>query len=185
LRFKRGRKKNIEFLKPEELERLKAHKFASERLQQVVDLFLLQCFTDFSYSDLDNFDPKFHVEKEENGREWIVKPRSKNGTESVLPFIPEAKEICLKYYVTTLQGKKLNLPLITNQKYNFYLKEIGEIQDYCITLTTHVGRKTFGTIALNKGYSKESVSKMLGHSNIKTNQQHYAVVLKKRIVGEY
>lgn len=184
LRFKRGRKKNIEFLKPEELEKLKSHKFASERLQQVADLFLLQCFTGFSYSDLANFDPKFHVEKEENGREWIVKPRTKNGIESVLPFMPEAKEICMKYCVTTLQGKKLNLPVITNQKYNSYLKEIGEIQGYNITLTTHIGRKTFGTIALNKGYSIESVSKMLGHSNIKTTQLHYAVVLKKRIVGE-
>ncbi|HEY1047473.1 MAG TPA: tyrosine-type recombinase/integrase [Bacteroidia bacterium] len=181
LRVKRGQKKNIEFLKPEELDKLKTYKFASERLQQVADLFLLQCFTGFSYSDLANFDPKFHVEKEENGREWIVKPRSKNGIESVLPFMPEAKEICMKYCVTTLHGKKLNLPVITNQKYNSYLKEIGEIHGFNITLTTHVGRKTFGTIALNKGYSIESVSKMLGHTNTKTTQFHYAVILKKEL----
>lgn len=108
-----------------------------------------------------------------------------NRIESVLPFMPEAKEICMKYCITTLQGKKLVIPVITNQKYNAYLKEIGEIQGFKITLSTHVGRKTFGTIALNKGYSIETVSKMLGHNNIKTTQQHYTVVLKKRIVGEY
>lgn len=65
-----------------------------------------------------------------------------------------------------------------------YLKEVGEIVGINTKLTNHIGRKTLGTIALNKGYSIESVSKMLGHTNIKTTQGHYAVILKKRIVGE-
>lgn len=76
------------------------------------------------------------------------------------------------------------MPAISNQKYNSYLKEVGEILGFKTKITTHIGRKTFGTIALNDGYSIESVSKMLGHSNIKTTQAHYAVVLKKRIVGD-
>ncbi len=46
------------------------------------------------------------------------------------------------------------------------------------------GRKTFGTIALNQGYSIESVSRMLGHTDIKTTQKHYAVIFKKRIIEE-
>lgn len=84
----------------------------------------------------------------------------------------------------SLTGVSLKLPVITNQKYNAYLKEIRDICGFRINLTTYIGRKTFGTIALNQGYSIESVSKMLGHTDIKTTLKHYAVVLKKRIVEE-
>lgn len=190
IRFKRGPRKKIEYLQPEEVKQISSHKFASSRLQQVADLFVLQCYTGFSYADLASFYPG-HLESDENGREWIVKPRAKNNQESVLPFLPEARQIAFKYFFPSLQiyPKKLpvtfhRLPFISNQKYNVYLKEVGEIVGIKIKLTTHIGRKTFGTIALNKGYSIESVSKMLGHTNIKTTQGHYAVILKKRIVGE-
>lgn len=88
------------------------------------------------------------------------------------------------YIRVDLAGTSLKLPEISNQKYNSYLKEVGEIIGIKAKLTTHIGRKTFGTIALNSDYSIESVSKMLGHTNIKTTQGHYAVVLKKRIIEE-
>lgn len=184
LRFKRGPKKKIEFLRPEELEILKMKRFASERLQQVADLFLLQCYTGFSYADLAEFNPDLHIETDNKGREWIIKARAKNEIESVLPYFLDAKVLVEKYLKVNLTGLTLNLPIITNQKYNSYLKEIADICGFSINLTTHIGRKTFGTIALNKGYSIESVSRMLGHSDIKTTQRHYAVILKKRIIEE-
>lgn len=184
IRFKRGARKRIEFLTPEEVEILKAYKFSSERLQQVADLFILQCFTGFAYSDLSGFKPEEHIETDKADRQWIIKPRAKNDQEAVLPYFPEAKLIIEKYTQISIIGITLQLPAISNQKYNSYLKEVGEILGFKTKLTTHLGRKTFGTIALNDGYSIESVSKMLGHSNIKTTQAHYAVVLKKRIVGE-
>lgn len=184
IRFKRGQRKRIEYLSPEELSILKLHKFSSVRLQQTADLFLIQCYTGFSYADLADFRPTEHIEKDSKGREWIMKPRAKNGLDSVLPYFPEAKMLVQKYTRTDLIGLVLELPVLSNQKYNSYLKEIGSILGIKTKLTTHIGRKTFGTIALNDGYSIESVSKMLGHTNIKTTQSHYAVVLKKRIVGE-
>lgn len=184
LRFKRGPKKRIEFLRPEEIEVLKRKKFQSERLQQVADLFLLQCFTGFAYADLAEFRPEQHIETDKKGREWIIKARAKNEEESVLPYFPEAKAIVEKYMNISLTGVSLKLPVISNQKYNAYLKEIGDICGFRINLTTHIGRKTFGTIALNQGYSIESVSKMLGHTDIKTTQKHYAVILKQRILNE-
>ncbi len=185
IRFKRGERKKIEFLQPMEVELLQLHKFASQRLQQVADLFLLQCYTGFSYADLAEFNPKTHIETDNTEKQWIIKPRFKNGIESVLPYSAKAKKIIDKYTsIDILNEKTLKLPNITNQKYNAYLKEVGEILGFSVKLTTHIGRKTFGTIALNDGYSIESVSKMLGHTNIKTTQGHYAVVLRKRIVGE-
>lgn len=185
LRFKRGPKKRIEFLSPEELDNLKNKRFVSERLQQVADLFILQCYTGFSYADLAEFNPGLHIETDKKGREWIIKARAKNEIESVLPYFPDAKVIVEKYLKVNLTGLTLNLPVITNQKYNSYLKEIAAICGFSVNLTTHIGRKTFGTIALNKGFSIESVSKMLGHTDIKTTQRHYAVVLKKRIIEEF
>lgn len=184
IRFKRGAKKRIEYLTPEEVETLCLYNFRSERLQQVADLFIIQCYTGFAYSDLSGFKPEEHIETDKTDRQWIIKPRAKNEQEAVLPYFPEAKLIIEKYTQINIMGISLQLPKISNQKYNSYLKEIGEILGFKTKLTTHLGRKTFGTIALNDGYSIESVSKMLGHSNIKTTQAHYAVVLKKRIVGE-
>jgi integrase/recombinase XerD len=184
LRFKRGFKKRVLYLQPEEVRTLEAWQFASVRLQQVADLFILQCHTGFSYADLASFDLSQHIEKDESGKEWIIKPRSKNSEEAVLPLFEGAKTIIDKYSVITIQGRKLILPKISNQKYNSYLKEIADILGYKIALTTHIGRKTFGTIALNNGFSLEAVSKMLGHTSVKTTETHYAVILKKRIIGE-
>lgn len=76
IRFKRGPRKKIEYLQPEEVKQISSHKFASSRLQQVADLFVLQCYTGFSYADLAGFYPG-HLESDENGREWIIKPRVK------------------------------------------------------------------------------------------------------------
>ena len=76
------------------------------------------------------------------------------------------------------------LPVLSNQKMNAYLKEIGDICGLSKTLTTHLARHTFATtITLTQGISMESVSKMLGHSDIKTTQI-YAKVTNQKILGE-
>lgn len=59
---------------------------------------------------------------------------------------------------------------MSNQKMNEYLKEIGTICGIGKELTFHLARHTFATLTLTKGVSIESVSKMLGHTNIKTTQ---------------
>ncbi|MEJ7821616.1 MAG: site-specific integrase, partial [Chitinophagaceae bacterium] len=73
------------------------------------------------------------------------------------------------------------LPVLSNQKYNEYLKEIGNICEINKNLTTHTARHTFATtVTLGNGVPMESVSKMLGHKNLRTTQ-HYAKVLDKKI----
>jgi site-specific recombinase XerD len=64
-----------------------------------------------------------------------------------------------------------------------YLKEIASLCGINKRLTTHCGRHSFGTIMLTKGVSIESVSKMLGHTNI-TTTQIYAKVLNQKIFTE-
>ena len=75
------------------------------------------------------------------------------------------------------------LPIFSNQKMNAYLKEIATVCNINKELTYHIARHTFATtITLTNGVPIESVSKMLGHKNLRTTQ-HYAKVLDKK-VGE-
>ncbi|CAM4002182.1 tyrosine-type recombinase/integrase [Mucilaginibacter galii] len=64
---------------------------------------------------------------------------------------------------------------------NCYLKEIADVCGIHKTLTYHIARHTFATtVTLSNGVSIESVSKMLGHKNMRTTQ-HYAKILDKRV----
>lgn len=73
------------------------------------------------------------------------------------------------------------MPILTNQKMNAYLKEIGDICKIKKNLTFHLARHTFATtITLSNGVPIESVSKMLGHKNLKTTQ-HYAKILDQKV----
>ncbi|QRE62650.1 integrase catalytic domain-containing protein, partial [Flavobacterium psychrophilum] len=65
-------------------------------------------------------------------------------------------------------------PILTNQKMNVYLKEIAGVCEIEKDLTFHIARHTFATtVTLTNGVPIESVSKMLGHKNLRTTQ-HYA-----------
>ena len=71
--------------------------------------------------------------------------------------------------------------MLSNQRTNSYLKEIAMLCRINKNLTFHVARHTFATtVTLQNGVPIESVSKMLGHTNIKTTQ-HYAKVLDSKI----
>ena len=73
------------------------------------------------------------------------------------------------------------LPILTNQKMNAYLKEIAAVCEIEKDLTFHIARHTFATtVTLTNGVPIESVSKMLGHKNLRTTQ-HYAKVLDKKV----
>ena len=73
------------------------------------------------------------------------------------------------------------MPILSNQKRNAYLKEIATVCGINKELTFHIARHTFATtVTLSNGVSIETVSKMLGHTNLKTTQ-HYAKILDKKI----
>lgn len=146
-----------------------------KRLRQVADLFLFQCYTGLDYGDTQTFRIADHIRKDPDGKAWIIKPREKNGETAFTPLLPEPRELLNRY-----EG----LPRISNQKYNAYLKEIAEACKIDKHLTTHIGRKTFGTLVLNKGFTIEAVSKMMGHRYIRTTQRHYARVDETRVMAE-
>ncbi|QTE39778.1 tyrosine-type recombinase/integrase [Mucilaginibacter sp. P25] len=74
--------------------------------------------------------------------------------------------------------------MLSNQKMNSYLKEIAGIVGINKELTFHIARHTFATtITLNHGVPIETVSKLLGHTNIKQTQ-HYAKLIDKKVSAD-
>lgn len=167
----KGKQKPLIVLSKEELNSIMQHRFAAVRLQQVADLFLLQCFTGMAYVDLMNFDKSTHLQND-----FICINRQKSETESLIPLLPQTKQLLEKY--------SYKIPPISNQKYNSYIKEVADITGIKKPLTTHVGRKTCGSILLNEGVSIEVVSRILGHRDTKITQHIYARVNELRITRE-
>lgn len=178
-----GKMKEVErdFLTEEELNRIYNKRFSSERLNLVKDIFIFSCYTGLAYVDVKGL-KKDHIAIGIDGEKWIFKNRQKTDTKSKIPVLPIAQEIIQKY---ANHPKCLNedsiLPILTNQKMNAYLKEIGDLCDISKEITFHMARHTFATsVTLTNGVPIETVSKMLGHKNIQTTQ-HYAKILDKKV----
>ena len=132
------------------------------------DLFIFACYTGLAYSDLAALKPE-NIQKMFDGKMWIVTHRQKTKTNVNVPLLGPAQRILDKYAGTLPEGQVL--PVISNQKCNSYLKEIADICEIEQKLTFHLARHTFATtMTLGKGVPIESVSKMLGHTNIATTQ---------------
>lgn len=156
------------FLTEGELEAMMNKKFGSARLDQVRDIFIFACFTGLAYIDLANLRVD-NIQKMFDGRWWIITHRQKTNTKVTVPLLPPAMKILKKYEGQFADGKVL--PIITNQKMNCYLKEIADLCNINKNITFHLARHTFATtMTLGKGVPIESVSKMLGHTNIQTTQ---------------
>ena len=168
-----------EYLLESEVKKLLSKKFTVKRLEEVRDIFVFQCFTGIAYIDVANLTIDNIIEGE-NGEKWIRLYRQKSSVQANVPLL-EIPQIILEKY-NGKNDEKL-LPMHTNQKMNSYLKEIADLCGIKKRLTTHCGRHTYATIMLTKGVSIESVSKMLGHTNI-TTTQIYAKVLNQKIANE-
>ena len=168
-------------LTAEELERMGEKTFSVDRLAQVRDIFLFSCFTGLAYADLQKL-RRSEISIGIDGGKWIFTRRQKTDTASRIPLLPMAEEILKRYagHPQCIQKDKV-LPVLSNQKMNAYLKEIADCCDITKRLTFHIARHTFATtITLSNGVPIETVSKMLGHRNLKTTQ-HYAKILDKKV----
>ena len=164
-------------LTQEELSAIETHTFKIKRLDQVKDVFLFVCYTGLSYSDLFKLTAE-GITKGIDGKNWVIYEREKTGVRASIPILPQAQAIINKYKddPECLKENKL-LPVISNQKLNTYLSEIATVCEINKHITMHLGRHTFATtLTLTNGVPIESVSKMLGHTSIKTTQIYSKVV---------
>lgn len=169
------------YLTKKEIQAIHDKEFSSERLSQVRDIFLFSCYTGFAYVDVKKLS-KSHINIGIDGDKWIFTNRQKTGTATRVPLLPLAQELIVKYEDHP-ECVNLNVlfPVLSNQKMNSYLKEIANVCGINKELTFHIARHTFATtITLSNGVPIESVSKMLGHKNLKTTQ-HYAKILDKKV----
>jgi integrase len=169
-----------EFLTPDELDRIEKKIIRIERLKMVRDLFVFSCYTGLSYSDITKLS-KSHLQTGTDGKEWIVIDRSKTNTRCRIPILAKAAEILKRYedYPTVYDTNRV-LPRLTNQKLNSYLKELGDMCKICKSITMHMARHTFATtVTLLNGVPIETVSKILGHTSLKTTQIYAKIVDQK------
>ena len=169
------------YLSEKEIQSIIEKDFKTERLSLVRDIFLFSCFTGLAYIDVKNL-TKSHISLGIDGEKWIFTHRQKTESASKIPILPVTQMIIDKYADNPqcLNEGKL-LPILSNQKMNAYLKEIAAVCEIEKELTFHIARHTFATtVTLTNGVPIESVSKMLGHKNLRTTQ-HYAKVLDRKV----
>ncbi len=155
----------------------------NKRLEQVRDVFCIECYTGLRYSDT-----KKIQNHKINGR--ILEIHTQKTTDKLkVPLRKEALEILNKYF-----KKKLPLPVISNQKMNKYLKELGqkaELNDHYTILrvvgkkkeetiktkhellATHTGRRTFVTLSYRRGMKPLDIMKITGHKDYNSFIRYY------------
>ena len=164
------------FLTDEEILRVANKDLGIQRLELVRDIFIFSCFTGLAYIDVSNLTPDHIVTMDD--KQWIMTKRQKTSVETNVLLLDIPRAIIAKYSHKTYRDGKL-FPILTNQKTNSYLKEIADLCGIKKKLTFHLARHTFATMSLSKGVPIESVSKMLGHTNIRTTQIYARITNKK------
>lgn len=169
------------YLTEDELQSVVDKQFSTERLTKIRDIFVFSCFTGLAYADAKKLD-KSQIVKGIDGENWIYTSRQKTDSQCNIPLLPVAQSI-LDRYVNDPEciNKGILLPILSNQKMNEYLKEIATLCGISKDFTFHTARHTFATtVTLSNGVPIESVSKMLGHKDIKITQ-HYAKILNSKV----
>lgn len=169
------------YLSQVELERISAKTFVAARTNQVRDIFLFCCYTGLAYADVKKLS-RSEIATGIDGEKWIFTHRQKTESATRLPLLPPAQEILERYNDhPQCINEGLLLPVLSNQKMNTYLKEIADACDITKKMTMHTARHTFATtVTLTNGVPIETVSKLLGHKNLKTTQ-HYAKILDLKV----
>ena len=159
-------------LTPEEFKRLMEAAMPTQSLERVKDLFIFQVYTCLSYRDLANFDSSQIVSIK--GRKAYTGKREKTGVSFTIPLLPQAIAVLKKYHNT--------LPIISNVKYNEYLKIVAQASGIDKPISTHWARHTGATMLLNDGIDIKIISRICGHSSTRITEQVYAKLLDETIV---
>ena len=170
----RREKKDIEYLTEEELETIRTKEYSTDALKRVADVFLVQAYSGLSFVDLEAL--RSEDIKENGDVYYIHKKRVKTGVEYTAVLFPQAVEILKRY--------DYKLPIISNQKTNSALKAIARECGIDKRVYDHIGRKSYGTMLLNRGCRLDVVAKALGHSQTKTTATYYASLHKDTVIQE-
>lgn len=158
--------KEREFLTDEELGILISHRFTKPHLSLARDIFVFSCFTGISFTDIKNLTIENIMEI--GGHKWIIAKRQKTG----IPFQIRLLDIPLRIIEEYAPLRKDNrlLSFCSSCGMNSKLKQIMKECGIEKNISFHCARHSFAVCALSNGMPIESVSRILGHTEIKTTQ---------------
>ena len=165
--------KEREYLTEDEIKRIMAHEFDNPTLALVRDLFIFACFTALSFVDMKELTTDEIVEV--NGEKWILSKRHKTNVPFQVKLLDIPLQIIERY-------KYLSEDRLVFGKINYWTmcKQLKKVMAECgieKQISYHCARHTFGTLALSKGMPIESVSRVLGHTNIVTTHLQVQLLL--------
>mgnify|MGYP000463506342 CR=1 FL=1 len=167
--------KEREYLTEEELKTLMTHEFADKKLAYIRDLFVFASFTALSFVDIKELTTDDIVEI--NGEKWILSKRHKTKVNFQVKLLDIPLQIIKRY--ERFQEDKLVFPNLNYwnicKPLKKMIKECGITKD----ISFHSSRHGFATLALSKGVPIESVSRVLGHTNIITTQKYAKITTEK------
>lgn len=173
--------KNRTYLTEEELYILVNVKISNLSLSFVRDLFIFSCFTGLSF--IDTIELTTENIRKLDGELWIYSRRRKTGVPFCVKIISVANHIIMKYLGQSDGPVRKIFPDISYSKTRRALNELAKLCNIDKNLTYHISRHTFATMAISNGMPIETVSKILGHTNI-TTTQIYAKILTKKISSD-
>ena len=169
--------KEREFLTEEELLHLYIYNFRNKNHQKAKDLYLFSCLTGMAYIDIKNLKPEnIHNIK---GELWVVSRRKKTNQPFQIKLIELARNILYKYMCLNSDNCRTVFEIKSYEWLNNNLKKLMHECGLDRNLTFHTARHTFATIALTNNMPIESISKILGHSNITTTQIYAKIINRK------
>ena len=152
-----------------------------EEMATARDIFLFACYTGAAYCDLMELD-KSHLVRDDEGSLWLKFNRQKTGVPCRVKLLPEAIWLMEKLHS---DERETLLPFMGYATYQSYLKALRLRAGISFPFTTHTARHTFATlITLEQGVPIETVSKMLGHSNVSMTER-YAKVTPRKLFEEF
>lgn len=161
------------YLSPQEFAKVRDMELPTESLQRVRDLFVFQTYTCLSYVDLSTFDAE-KIEKVK-GMKVYIGTRAKTSQTFTIPLLKPALAILKKY--------NNHLPIISNVKFNEYLKVVAQNASIDKPVSSHWARHTGATLLLNSGdVPMNIVQHILGHASQRMTEQVYAKRLDESIV---
>lgn len=169
----KGEKQYVDCVTEEQFAAIKKLKLSTPHILHARDLFLFQCYTGLAYSDLASFN--YGNCEEIGGKMFYHAKRTKTDTDFVFQLLKPALEILQKY--------DFKLPKMSNQRYNDYLKAIGQMVGVD-RLHTHMGRATAATLFLSKGMPINIVARVLGHTTLRQTTR-YARTLNKEVQSAF
>ncbi|WP_373749060.1 tyrosine-type recombinase/integrase [Bacteroides heparinolyticus] len=167
--------KEREYLTEEELKTLMTHEFADAKLSYIRDIFVFASFTTLSFVDVKELTTDDIVEV--NGEKWILSKRHK----TKVPFQVKLLDIPLQI-IKRYEEFQTDKSIFPNLNYWSICKPLKKMIKECgITkdISFHCARHGFATLALSKGMRIESVSRVLGHTNIVTTQLYAKITTQK------